>query len=305
MPQRERTGDLAAERAPHVTVFDTRPDIRLSSRVQRRAGALAGLALLWTLFFAAAGLGVLALAAPVLAAGAVAVAFAAGRRRPVGAGRYAGAVRASLGRGRAVATGRPLALGRAMLTGIDPGAAARRAFERSRRIVSALASATPRISLRAVATHASTLRRSVETWRRPSPHEEARRLSHASADLREQGRHEEAVVSAEVAVRLFASLGDRRREARALNRLALALAAAGRPAHGIPALQRAATLLAELGEQDGAGRVTANLGVLHQQEGRADLALDCWRDALERFEPEAPERERLAERLRVAGAALH
>lgn len=267
-------------------MIDTRPDTRLSPRAQRRAVALAGLALLWTLFFAAAGLGTLALAAPVLAAAAVAGAFVAAGRRPAGSGRYVEALRAAL-------------------TEIDLDTAVRRSLERGRRVVSVAAKASARISLPPLATRASRLRRSFEARNDPSPHEEARRLSRASAGLREQGRHEEAVVSAEIAVRLFASLGDRRREAGALNRLALAFAAAGRPADGIPALQRAAALLAELGEQDGAGRVTANLGVLHQQEGRGDLALDCWRDALERFEPEAPERERLAERLRIVGAALH
>jgi tetratricopeptide (TPR) repeat protein len=251
-----------------------------TERGRRRAIGLAALAGLWTVTLAIAGAGVVALLAPAAVVAAVlAVVVVLGRpaapERELDAARprIDGDVRALAVRARAVTRRVAVTFGElartAMQRGIDAWRAAR----------SARAQARP--------TGASEL-------------DEARRLSEASATLREQGRLDEAVTSAEMAVRLFASMGDRRREALALNRLGLAHAKAGRSEEAIASLERAAAMLGELGEAETQGRVIANLGTLHEAVGRRDVAVAHWHDALAKLEPASPAHERLSRRLHAA-----
>jgi tetratricopeptide (TPR) repeat protein len=244
-----------------------------SERARRRLAGLGALAVLWTLALAVMGAGAAALLAPVLVAGAVFLVV--------------------------------LVLGHVSTAHARADEPSARAVDLNTAVTHVADTLRPHVArLHATATRLlGAVRRPTRepkaAPRQPSQLDEARRLSEASASLREQGRLDEAVASAEVAVRLFASLGDRRREALALNRLALAHAKAGRQADAIPILERAATMLGELGDPETEGRVIANIGTLHESEGRHENAVLCWHDALAKLEPDTPAHERVAERLRA------
>jgi tetratricopeptide (TPR) repeat protein len=253
-----------------------------SERGRRRALALVGLATLWTIVLAIAGAGALALLAPAAVAAAVL------------------AVLATLGRSPAPPAAREGSPSRGV--DIDVHAIAERLMDAARPLVGRARSLAHRAATRtrSVAASARPVAPQPAPQPRPSELDEARRLSEASASLREEGRVEEAVTSAEMAVRLFASIGDRRRQALAENRLALAHAKAGRSDEAIEHLERAGEMLGEVGDVETQGRVIANIGTLHESNGRRDLAIAHWHDALGKLEPTSPAHERLTRRLSAA-----
>jgi tetratricopeptide (TPR) repeat protein len=135
---------------------------------------------------------------------------------------------------------------------------------------------------------------------KPDPRIEAWRLNQMSADLRGQGRTAEALERSEAALALFRQLDDRRGQALTLNSMGLALARRDDTTNAIVRFEEALELLAWLGDRHGEGQVMANLGALNQRQGREEEARAYWRDALARLDPDSPERERIAEQLRLA-----
>ena len=128
----------------------------------------------------------------------------------------------------------------------------------------------------------------------------ARRLNERAAELRGQGRLEDAVEPIEEALVIFRRVGDRRGEAVTLNRLGLTQARIGDEAGALDSYEAAVAILTALGDSHGAGRVLANLGALHRGQGHEEQARATWIDALERLEPGSPEHDRTAQQLRLA-----
>lgn len=128
----------------------------------------------------------------------------------------------------------------------------------------------------------------------------ARRLNRKAAELRGQGRLEDAVEPIEEALEIFRRIGDRRGEAVTLNRLGLTQARIGDEAGALDSYEAAVAILTELGDAHAAGRVLANLGALHRGQGHEAQARAAWSDALERLEPGSPEHDRTAQQLKLA-----
>lgn len=130
---------------------------------------------------------------------------------------------------------------------------------------------------------------------------EAWRFSRTGAELRQQGRPDEAVECCKTAVWLFRDLDERPGLARALNGLGLALVRQGRPEAALAPYEEAAELLDTLGEAHAQGQVLANLGAALRSQGRQEEARASWQDALERLEPGSAEHARTGRELRAAG----
>ena len=150
----------------------------------------------------------------------------------------------------------------------------------------------------ALEEQARTVRRDLADGRRRS---EALRLNEQAANLRQEGRYEQALEAGEQALETFRALGDRRSEALTLNGIALTQARTGDEPGALDSYETAVALLSELGDSHGAGRVLANLGALHLVQGHDERARAVWQDALERLEPGSPEHDQTAQQLRSAG----
>jgi Tetratricopeptide repeat len=266
----------------------------------RRAVVVAGVGLVWMAFMAALGLFALAGIAAVVTA--VVAAMALGARLPSnGIGRAAGRVS---GATAALASGTARGSRSALVRVRSASTTAARTGGEWRRRLSAEAVRTGRSGARGIATAvrttvggatvtASTARRRLEQARQAP----ASRLARESAQLRKEGRIDEAVEVAEEAVSRFDTDGDLRGRALASNSLGIALAKAGRHEEAIDAFDAAVALLAEAGDRHHEGQVLANLGAVHRRVGGTEAARFCWIRALERLEPGTREAERTAELL--------
>lgn len=266
----------------------------------RRAVVVVGVGLVWMAFMAALGLFVLAGIAAVVTA-AVAV-KALGARLPRfdfgdAAGRVSGATAAVAGgttRGSRNVLVRVRSATRA--AGRTGGEWTRRlsaGTERASRSGARGIAIAARTTVEGATVTASTARRRLER----ACQAPASRLARESAQLRKEGRIDEAVEVAEEAVSRFDTDGDLRGRALASNSLGIALAKAGRHEEAIDAFDAAVELLAQAGDRHHEGQVLANLGAVHRRVGGTEAARFCWIRALERLEPGTREAERTAELL--------
>jgi hypothetical protein len=266
----------------------------------RRAVVVVGVGLVWMAFMAALGLFALAGIAAVVTAVVAAMAFGARLpRNGVGraAGRVSGATSTFAGgtargsRSALVRVRRAISIAaRAGGDGIErlAGWAGRASRSGTRGIAIAA-----RTTVDGATATASTARRRLEQARQAP----ASRLARESAQLRKEGRIDEAVQVAEEAVSRFDNAGDLRGRALASNSLGIALAKAGRNEEAIDAFDAAIELLAKAGDRHHEGQVLANLGAVHRRVGGTEAARFCWIRALERLEPGTREAERTAELL--------
>jgi tetratricopeptide (TPR) repeat protein len=260
----------------------------LDSARTRRLAAVGALGLFWAAFLLAVGVPLEAILAAAALAGAAALVALRGRQ----GGRVValGAARAVDWLRREVRPGVARALRSLGRTSKRGGRIARAAAARG--------SAAGRRALRTLRARAQRAR-SIDIPERDL-RVEAWRLNQESASLRQADRTAEAVDRAHAALLLFRRLGDRRGEALTLNSMALALARRGESDDAIARFGEALELLGALGDAHGEGQVMANLGALNRRQGHEQEAQACWRDALARLDPGSPERERIAEQLRLA-----
>ena len=265
-----------------------RSGMTLDSARTRRLAAVAALGLFWAAFLLAVGVPPAAILAAAAFAGGAALVALRGRE---------GARRLVIGFQRAVAWLR----GDARRRGAQTLQWLRRTGMRGGRAVSLAGAAGVRAVRRAVQALAAKIERArpVATPK-ADRRTEAWRLNQVSANFRQQGRTAEAIERADAALALFRTLGDRRGEALTLNSMALALARRGDNEDAIARFGQALDLLGQLGDAHGEGQVMANLGALNRREGHEQEAQACWQNALARLDPGSPERERIAEQLRLA-----
>jgi tetratricopeptide (TPR) repeat protein len=136
-----------------------------------------------------------------------------------------------------------------------------------------------------------------------APEEEHRRaleLNARGAELRGQGRPEQAAEQHRRALAIFRKLGDRGGEAPTLNSLALALEAAGDTDAAVERFEQALTILRDEGDERHEGRVIANLGFTMLRHGEDDRARDLLETALQKLDPESRTAQQVVEQLRRA-----
>jgi len=135
------------------------------------------------------------------------------------------------------------------------------------------------------------------------PEEEHRRavqLNARGAQLRGEGRPEQAAEQHRQALAIFRKLGDRAGEAPTLNSLALALDAAGDTEAAVERFEQALTILRSEGDERHEGRVIANLGFTMLRHGEDDRARDLLETALDKLDPESRTAQQVVEQLRRA-----
>jgi tetratricopeptide (TPR) repeat protein len=135
------------------------------------------------------------------------------------------------------------------------------------------------------------------------PEEEHRRavqLNARGAQLRGEGRPEQAAEQHRQALAIFRKLGDRAGEAPTLNSLALALDAAGDTEAAVERFEQALTILRDEGDERHEGRVIANLGFTMLRHGEDDRARDLLETALDKLDPESQTAQQVVEQLRRA-----
>ncbi len=135
------------------------------------------------------------------------------------------------------------------------------------------------------------------------PEEEHRRalqLNAHGAQLRSEGRPDQAAEEHRRALAIFRKLGDRGGEAPTLNSLALALEAAGDTEAAVERFEQALTILRDEGDERHEGRVIANLGFTMLRHGEDDRARDLLETALQKLDPESRTAQQVVEQLRRA-----
>jgi tetratricopeptide (TPR) repeat protein len=131
-------------------------------------------------------------------------------------------------------------------------------------------------------------------------HRRALELNARGAQLRSEGRPEQAAEQHRQALAIFRKLGDRSGEAPTLNSLALALEAAGDTDAAVERFEQALTILRDEGDEGHEGRVIANLGFTMLRHGEDDRARDLLETALQKLDPESRTAQQVVEQLRRA-----
>jgi len=129
---------------------------------------------------------------------------------------------------------------------------------------------------------------------------QALRLNELGAQLRREGKYEEAAEQHRAALAIVRELGDRQAEALTLNNLALALVHYGGVAVAVQHFEQALDVLRELGDEEHEGRVIANLAVVRRRQGRDEDAESLLHAALDKLPPESPAYRQVEEQLRRA-----
>jgi tetratricopeptide (TPR) repeat protein len=132
------------------------------------------------------------------------------------------------------------------------------------------------------------------------PQRQARRLNELGAQLRREGKYEEAADQHRAALAIVRELGDRQAEALTLNNLALALVHSGGVAVAVQHFEQALDVLRELGDVEHEGRVIANLAVVRRRQGRDEDAESLLHAALDKLPPESSAYRQVEEQLRRA-----
>ena len=283
-----------------------------------RAGAIAGIALLWGALLAALGPATLGAIVVLVGLGAAVVALVLPAREQLS--RLGGSAEAAAG---AAASSAGTAAGAVASTAAVAGRRTLRTADRATR-AGGRQLARLGVFLAAVGeTLAVSGRHTARNWnsaarvRAPMLKAQARELERRvvqslpergspsqllvrSTKLRRGGQNAEAVNAATHAAESSRAEGDPHGEALALNSLALALAADERYAEAVDALDRALGLLAQTDKRHDEGRVLANLGVVHRKAGGAEDAKRFLAQALERLDSDSRESEQAAELLRAS-----
>ena len=151
---------------------------------------------------------------------------------------------------------------------------------------------------------ASLRARASETFRREpvaiDRQGQALQLNELGAQLRREGKYEEAAEQHRAALAIVRELGDRQAEALTLNNLALALVHCGGVAVAVQHFEQALDVLRELGDEEHEGRVIANLAVVRLRQGRDEDAESLLHAALDKLTPESSAYRRVEEQLRRA-----
>ena len=129
---------------------------------------------------------------------------------------------------------------------------------------------------------------------------QALRLNELGAQLRREGKYEEAAEQHRAALAIVRELGDRQAEALTLNNLALALVHCGGVAVAVQHFEQSLDVLRELGDAEHEGRVIANLAVVRRRQGRDEDAESLLHAALDKLPPESPAYRQVEEQLRRA-----
>ena len=129
---------------------------------------------------------------------------------------------------------------------------------------------------------------------------QALQLNELGAQLRREGKYEEAAEHHRAALAIVRELGDRQAEALTLNNLALALVHCGGVAVAVQHFEQALDVLRELGDEEHEGRVIANLAVVRLRQGRDEDAESLLHAALDKLPPESSAYRRVEEQLRRA-----
>jgi tetratricopeptide (TPR) repeat protein len=129
---------------------------------------------------------------------------------------------------------------------------------------------------------------------------QALRLNELGAQLRREGKYEEAAEQHRAALAIVRELGDRQAEALTLNNLALALVHTGSVAIAVQHFEQALDVLRVLGDEEHEGRVIANLAVVRRRQGRDEDAESLLHAALDKLPPESSAYRRVEEQLRRA-----
>lgn len=132
------------------------------------------------------------------------------------------------------------------------------------------------------------------------PRREARRLNELGAQLRREGKREEAAEQHMAALEIVHAIGDRRAEALTRNNLALALVHTGGVAVAVQQFEEALILLRELGDEEHEGQVIANLASVRRRQGRDEDADSLLTAALDKLPPESSAYRQVEEQLRRA-----
>jgi tetratricopeptide (TPR) repeat protein len=129
----------------------------------------------------------------------------------------------------------------------------------------------------------------------------AQRLNELGAQLRREGKHEEAAHQHRAALGILRELGDRRAEALTLNNLALALVhTTGGVSQAVQHFEEAAVALHELGDEEHEGQVIANLAFVRRRQGRDEDAESLLYAALDKLPRDSSAYHRVEEQLRRA-----
>jgi tetratricopeptide (TPR) repeat protein len=129
---------------------------------------------------------------------------------------------------------------------------------------------------------------------------QAQRLNELGAQLRRDGKYEEAAEHHRAALAIVRELGDRQAEALTLNNLALALVHSGGVAVAVQHFEQALAGFRELGDEEHEGRVIANLAVVRRRQGRDEDAESLLHAALDKLPPDSSAYRRVEEQLRRA-----
>ncbi|HZO33557.1 MAG TPA: tetratricopeptide repeat protein [Gaiellaceae bacterium] len=131
-------------------------------------------------------------------------------------------------------------------------------------------------------------------------HRRAVQLNAQGAQLRSEGRPEEAAERHRQALAIFRRLGDRRAEAPTLNSLALALDASGDTEAAVERFEQALAILRDLHDEPHEGKVIANLGFTMLRHGDDDRARGLLETALDKLDPESRAAQQVVEQLQRA-----
>ena len=129
---------------------------------------------------------------------------------------------------------------------------------------------------------------------------QALRLNEHGAELRREGKYEEAAEQHRAALAIVRELGDRQAEALTLNNLALALVHCGGVAVAVEHFDQALVAFRELGDEEHEGQVIANLAIVRRRQGRDEDAESLLHAALDKLPPESSAYRQVEEQLQRA-----
>jgi tetratricopeptide (TPR) repeat protein len=129
---------------------------------------------------------------------------------------------------------------------------------------------------------------------------QALRHNELGAQLRREGKYEEAAEQHRAALAIVHELGDRQAEALTLNNLALALVHSGGVSVAVQHFEQSLVVFRELGDEEHEGRVIANLAVVRRRQGRDEDAESLLHAALDKLPPESSAYRQVEEQLRRA-----
>jgi tetratricopeptide (TPR) repeat protein len=282
---------------------------RHEAHLRQRAGAIAGVCVVFAGVFVAVGLGwlVLAVLGFIAVAGAVALVASAirshDRARFLRRAHSETVKRQIAALGRIAVRGGVLALHRARAL-----ASATSAVSGKRRWPSATEDARAPQAVSAEESYGWPYAGSVDVAEAPSRLEprigdERRRaleLNARGAQLRRAGSPAPAAALHLEALAIFQALEDRHAQAPTLNSLALALAADGETDAAVERFEESLLILRERADDPEQGKVIANLGFTLLKQGADDRGRKLLSEALEKLPPESPAAHQVEAQLRRA-----